>query len=232
MKAFLYFVLIIIFPGSNLFGQADIDIQSRIDSLSTQKIILESKIKEIDKAITALSLQKVQRSEKGFKVFAKKESYIYQKEEFWSPKLGSISEGDSLFVISISNDRYYPVQLDSAIGYIDRSDFETADDRNIRLRRKALREQDEAIIKEIKLQEEKDRQARIRSKYSKETAAKILDGKIWIGMTDEMARDSWGKPNSINRSVGSWGVHEQWIYNDFNMYFENDKLTSWQDHRN
>jgi hypothetical protein len=48
-------------------------------------------------------------------------------------------------------------------------------------------------------------------------------------MTDDMARKSWGAPSDINRTVGSWGVHEQWIYGDTYLYFENGILKSWQD---
>ena len=64
------------------------------------------------------------------------------------------------------------------------------------------------------------------TKVSKE---KISDKKIWIGMTKEMAIESWGRPEDINRTVGSFGVHEQWIYGDTFVYFEDGKLTSWQD---
>lgn len=66
-------------------------------------------------------------------------------------------------------------------------------------------------------------------KYGQVNAQKIIDEKIWIGMTDKMALDSWGRPTDINRSVGSWGTHEQWIYYETYLYFENGKLTSWQD---
>ncbi|GAH38631.1 unnamed protein product [marine sediment metagenome] len=52
-------------------------------------------------------------------------------------------------------------------------------------------------------------------------------------MTKEQVEVSWGKPRDINKSVGSWGVHEQWIYRKFShstyLYFENGILTSWQD---
>ncbi len=76
-----------------------------------------------------------------------------------------------------------------------------------------------------------DRRTRIIKIYGEATGKRILDGKIWLGMTDKMARDSWGSPYDINRSVGSYGVHEQWVYRkyDANLYFENGVLTSWQD---
>ena len=50
-------------------------------------------------------------------------------------------------------------------------------------------------------------------------------------MTDEMAIESLGRPQENNRTVGSWGVHEQWVYRngDLFVYFENGILTSWQD---
>ena len=47
---------------------------------------------------------------------------------------------------------------------------------------------------------------------------------------------SWGRPNDINRSVGSWGIHEQWVYGGYPssskatyVYFEDARVTSWQD---
>lgn len=66
----------------------------------------------------------------------------------------------------------------------------------------------------------------------------IANHRFVIGMTVEQAILSVGSPNEINRSVGSWGVHEQWVYNrgvrvggvrGFYLYFENGKLTSWQE---
>jgi hypothetical protein len=77
-----------------------------------------------------------------------------------------------------------------------------------------------------KKQEEYDK--RILSKYGNEIGYKLLLGNYWIDMTDEMARVSLGRPHKINRSVGQWGVHEQWVYYDKYLYFENGKLTSYQ----
>jgi hypothetical protein len=50
-------------------------------------------------------------------------------------------------------------------------------------------------------------------------------------MTDKMARDSWGAPNDINRTVTAYGTSEQWVYDKMKtyLYFENGILTSWQD---
>ncbi|MDZ4340854.1 MAG: hypothetical protein U1E51_00255, partial [Candidatus Binatia bacterium] len=58
---------------------------------------------------------------------------------------------------------------------------------------------------------------------------KILERKVEIGMTAEQVTLSWGKPQRVNRTVGGWGSHEQWIYGSTYLYFENDKLTSFQE---
>ena len=70
--------------------------------------------------------------------------------------------------------------------------------------------------------------------YDVSTVNAILNGKIRIGMTKDQVIYSWGRPNDINRTVGSWGIHEQWVYDrgDYNsqyLYFEDGILTSWQD---
>lgn len=58
----------------------------------------------------------------------------------------------------------------------------------------------------------------------------INSNKIKLGMTREQVLLSWGKPNKINRTVGKWGVKEQWCYGDKTyLYFENGILTSFQD---
>lgn len=37
-------------------------------------------------------------------------------------------------------------------------------------------------------------------------------GRIMTGMSATHVRRSWGSPTKINRTTGSYGVHEQWIY--------------------
>ncbi|OGU40888.1 MAG: hypothetical protein A2455_17145 [Ignavibacteria bacterium RIFOXYC2_FULL_35_16] len=67
------------------------------------------------------------------------------------------------------------------------------------------------------------------SKFSKKIQNMVKERKIAVGMTSEQAILSWGKPDDIKRTIGSWGKHEQWIYGSNYLYFENGKLTSWQD---
>jgi hypothetical protein len=70
------------------------------------------------------------------------------------------------------------------------------------------------------------------------TRDKILEGSVSIGMTADEVTASWGRPDFVNKTVFSWGVHEQWAYcsstfgcSDGAMhyfYFRDGILDSWQ----
>lgn len=70
---------------------------------------------------------------------------------------------------------------------------------------------------------------KLTKKYDKITAIKISNKSIWIGMTSEMAIESIGRPKDINRTKGAYGTHEQWVYDNKYLYFEDGILKSWQD---
>ncbi|NQT79220.1 MAG: hypothetical protein HQ555_02355 [Candidatus Aminicenantes bacterium] len=71
----------------------------------------------------------------------------------------------------------------------------------------------------------------------------ILKGDILLGMTEEQVVASRGTPYKVNRTTGKYGVHEQWImffdkpsifdpksYTYAYIYFENGRVTSWQNY--
>jgi FtsZ-binding cell division protein ZapB len=66
-------------------------------------------------------------------------------------------------------------------------------------------------------------------KYGKEIGNQIAYKRIWKGMTDEMVRDGWGKPDRIEKNIEAWGVFTQWIYGDVIFFFQDGKLTDWQE---
>jgi hypothetical protein len=93
---------------------------------------------------------------------------------------------------------------------------------------KQLVEYTKKVAEEDRKKEEQ-RKAYLIKKYGSATGENIFAGKVWIGMIDSLAKESWGDPEDINRTVGSWGVREQWVYSNENyLYFENGVLTSWQ----
>jgi hypothetical protein len=56
----------------------------------------------------------------------------------------------------------------------------------------------------------------------------ILDDNVKIGMTKEMAKLAWGRPNKINNTTTANTVDEQWVYDKGNLYFTNNILTTIQ----
>ena len=65
-------------------------------------------------------------------------------------------------------------------------------------------------------------------KYGAKFGNDVAKGRIELGMNKKMVIDAWGAPKDINISNGSFGTHEQWIYNDRYLYFQNGILTSMQ----
>jgi hypothetical protein len=57
----------------------------------------------------------------------------------------------------------------------------------------------------------------------------IASGTLVFTMSPEEARASWGAPDHVNRTVTMNGTHEQWIYGNTYVYFDDGVLTSWQD---
>ena len=84
-------------------------------------------------------------------------------------------------------------------------------------------------VKALNIAAKNKRKADLTRKYGASIANLILQGKIRTGMTKNMCRDSWGNPSDINKTTGSFGVHEQWVYglNSY-VYFENGIITSIQ----
>jgi hypothetical protein len=59
--------------------------------------------------------------------------------------------------------------------------------------------------------------------------AAIEDGKLFVGMTAEQARLSWGAPKDVNTTVHEGAKDEQWVYPSGSyIYLENGVVTAIQ----
>ena len=70
---------------------------------------------------------------------------------------------------------------------------------------------------------------RMITKYGNYWGKLVAEKQLEIGMTKQMCRDSWGEPNSINRTSTRYGNHEQWVYTTIYVYFDNGKISAIQD---
>jgi hypothetical protein len=70
------------------------------------------------------------------------------------------------------------------------------------------------------------------SSWSTRDCERVAQGMIWIGMTAEQARESWGAPDEVNHPLNDAGVLEQWVYaggphGTVYVYFADGILSTW-----
>jgi hypothetical protein len=96
---------------------------------------------------------------------------------------------------------------------------------------------DKAYLAQLKLDleaDERKRQQELEASERRLATAVARDhkrkGGVRLGMTMKQVRASnWGQPDSVNRTTGAFGVHEQWVYEEGNyLYFEDGVLTTIQ----
>jgi hypothetical protein len=166
------------------------------------------------------------------------QAVIYDKPDFLK-RLGEINVDDKVKVID-SIKSFYKVYFNGIEGYSLKLNFISAAEINKRLEDENRKREEEKLLKEKRMEQDnqlkekliiamEQRKKDLIEKYGQTNGTKIFMRKIWLGMTKEMLFESWGQPDDINRSVGSWGVHEQMVYGKSFVYIENDVLTSWQD---
>jgi hypothetical protein len=67
--------------------------------------------------------------------------------------------------------------------------------------------------------------------WSEADYAGVSKKEIWIGMTAEQARESWGPADEVTRSSSAEGAYERWTYFDAGvyLYFQAGILTTIRD---
>ncbi|WP_430816160.1 hypothetical protein [Carboxylicivirga sp. RSCT41] len=251
-RLYIGLVFMILISNSS-YGQEEIykekidSIQNLIDSHKSSIDLLVAKKDEVAANLNAYMIEKA----KGDVLICTIGTRVYRESNCIGDYYCSINNGDRAIVIEIVNERIVHVKFRDHQGYVLRAGFITIDEYIEKEVNKAKiqelkREQEKQALEARKKREEekaiaeakrreKQRQALeqrkkdIVAKYGLINGEKVLDGYVWIGMTKEMLIDSKGNPDDINRSVGSWGVHEQWVYHSIYVYLEDGVVTSYQD---
>ena len=202
--------------------------------ISEKIILLNDSIKKIELKINTLKSKDFQKtiSDSSLVAVARKNAKIKKTPNILGEIILTLGEDKKVIILDYHND-FFGVCVDSICGYM--SEVWIIANEKTREFVKIKRQQEKEIERlkdERKLREEDAEYAKIEKgylkKYGKVVYEKLKKGHYWIGMSDEMALISLGSPNDNNRSVGSWGVHEQWVYNGLYLYFENGKLKSYQ----
>lgn len=54
--------------------------------------------------------------------------------------------------------------------------------------------------------------------FTEREVTAIQEGNVYVGMSGAAAYCSWGRPDHINKSTGSYGRSEQWVYGAASRY--------------
>ncbi|MDX5326070.1 MAG: hypothetical protein LPK80_07390 [Bacteroidota bacterium] len=211
MKPFLTLLLFFSLITFQSNGQNIEELNKRKEALVERKNIINDSIEKIQTRINFLSSRK-SFSEVDLRIatrtITKSDARIKLEPEILSDVIAVIPKGNSVYVSSFS-EGYYFIISDSIQGHTS----------------ELFLVQNE-IMSQLKKESSKEN---LIDRFGEDIANMILSHRVWIGMTPDMARLSLGSPKDINKNTGSWGVNEQWVYDDKYLYFENGKLTSWQE---
>ena len=213
------------------------ELEKTKNELSDKISLLNDSISKIDRRILALKSEGLLNQISDSTFIAK----VSPKAKMRNTPIGNVilqfEGGENVTILSYKNG-FFSVCFDSICGFM--SDvWIIRDDRINNLimavykleREKKIEEKKEKAIakKERRIEINKEERKYFLERYGAEILNKLEQGKYWLGMTDEMARFSLGNPKDVNRSVGSYGAHEQWVYSSNRyFYFENGVLTSYQ----
>jgi hypothetical protein len=142
---------------------------------------------------------------------------------------------DSVVEVLGTDSAYYHVIYQDNEGYIlkkhatlnskpERKDIQSQQ-QEIQSRQPADRQESRRVQPEQK--QRISRFTYLERKYGSNIASRLMAGKIWLGMTAEMVKDSWGSPQKINRVISGNYVKEEWTYNNTWLYIEDDILREW-----
>jgi hypothetical protein len=225
-----YITIITFFIFSVIYGQ-----QTKVEDLQKKKIDLTKKINllkdslkvitnKIDKFESKEVLMKI--SDSTLVAYIKKNAYVKKSPKLLAKIISQQKERKKAIVLDYS-DGYIGACTDEICGYINEIWFEKNEVLKTFIN---LKKQEAENLRMLMIEQERKKQVKkYIKKYGEKIYKKLREGYIWNGMTKEMAIISRGYPKDKNRSVGSWGTHEQWVYDDEYLYFENGYLRSWQD---
>jgi hypothetical protein len=235
MKTF-YSILVSLTIGFSAFSQQITTLEKELDSLRLLKNDYQKKLDllQIEYLKIESAINQIKLDEKVGEVYICSSSTNISKTPdkyevvIYLPKNSKVKLLDQ-------NKTHYKINFKDSVGWVLKDALIPEKDVINKINEKKAIEKSDSLlrIENKKIQESEliKRKASMIKKYGTSVAEKILSSKFWLGMTSDMAIESLGLPDKNNRTIGSWGVHEQWIYErrELYLYFENGTLTSWQD---
>lgn len=216
----------------------------RVMKLNSYKVDLEKSIKVLSDSLMKIKheISMIEaknkmnaKDQEGIPAYCSAGTKIRPNPTPVAPILVTVDNGDSIKVIDFY-DGYYGVKYDSIYGYINEMWVVTSDElrklKEDKIQEKKRNEEVEEWREKLKVERQNEVFVeKSKKRYGVVIYNRIKNGEYWLGMTEDMAILSLGRPEKINRSVGRWGIREQWVFDKLNrlyLYFENGILVSYQ----
>jgi hypothetical protein len=213
---------------SNEFGYWKVEYSNQIGFVNELRTECKSALKKFNGDLSNLKEEAdlIEKNSKYVNVF---KTPVYNENSKSSYTIDFLYQGDKLFIKEKTENWGY-IYYDNRIWIPYRFDSKEYFDSSYSKGWILLKDVGDEKLPALTNSEKRRKQYIIDNpKINKTFKDAILKGRIALGMSEEMVVASIGYPNDINRSVGSWGVKEQWVYPYKYVYFENGTLTSWQD---
>ncbi len=141
-----------------------------------------------------------------------------------STVISYIPKGTELKVISETGD-YLLVLYDETDGYIQKKKISYLDSKGD----VTAQPQQSVITSDNNFNNwvPADRYTILIEKYGQKTGSAIYAHKIWKGIDNNMVKDSWGKPQHVEREIKSTVVVEKWLYRKSWLIFQDGILVEW-----
>ena len=222
-KGLFLLTLILSILSDGAFSQT-----KKVLELESLKTSLIKKVASLNDSITKVEiLSKV--SDSTLKGFTIKGAKLKKAPDPLGEISTSFDEEKEVVILDYS-DLYFGVCIGGICGYMSEIWLKKSPEiENFISAKNFERDELKRLELERESKAEKELEKRYIKKYGEKDYSKMKQGYYWIGMNKEMATISLGSPNKVNRTVGAWGVREQWVYETIYLYFENGVLTSYQD---
>jgi len=242
MKKFILLFAVVILTQF-LCGQTLEEVESQISILKSKIELLNTQIQELNQQLDSLNKLRAELLEKrtiGEDYICLAGTAIY-KEPTGYASVGTIQTNSIAKVTNVLEEKY-EILFNGVKGYVHKNALtpykEYIAKKEAATKEKAREEEEARILEQEQakkryaaaIERDNQKKSQLIKKYGEKNGLMIFEGKVWIGMTAEMARDSWGYPKDINRTITANLTHEQWVYdNDKYLYFENGILTTIQE---
>ena len=232
-------LILLLFVSSSLFSQTVADYQKRIDELKSQKKniqyqikSLQNDLKNIDQQISVLERNKTTIqpqfvSEDGIKAYVGESGGVLRREpNIKGSVIVTLSPNEVVYVQNEKHNLYLKVNYKGTYGYLSYTSIKSNADVDKIMTSTTTTPTSTTQIYNVDINSPKYK--RLSKIYGHETAVKLINHKLWKGMSTGQIRESLGTPSSVSKENTPKGLLETWSYSNKVLKVLNGSLDSWE----